>query len=94
MLHYVHPYNFLKKKFLKKGPNMSFVLIKACSRGYNQNICIIFGWLSSWACFTLGVRANGQPKSSIPIGAKVEISPKGFTLKIKANIEIINSIYP
>jgi hypothetical protein len=24
--------------------------------------------------------ANVQPKSSIPIGAKVEISPKGFTL--------------
>ncbi len=28
--------------------------------------------------FTLGVWANVQPKSSIPIGAKVEISPKGF----------------
>jgi hypothetical protein len=28
------------------------------------------------ARFTLGVRANVQPKSSIPIGAKVEISPK------------------
>jgi hypothetical protein len=27
------------------------------------------------ARFTLGVRANVQPKSSIPIGAKVEISP-------------------
>ncbi len=30
------------------------------------------------AHFTLGVRANVQPKSSIPIGAKVEISPKGL----------------
>jgi hypothetical protein len=26
--------------------------------------------------FTLGVRADVQPKSSIPIGAKVEIGPK------------------
>jgi hypothetical protein len=33
-------------------------------------------------------RANVQPKSSIPIGAKVEISPKlGFTLGVKAEIE-------
>jgi hypothetical protein len=31
------------------------------------------------AHFTLGVKANVQLKSSIPIGAKVEISPKGFT---------------
>jgi hypothetical protein len=38
------------------------------------------------ACFTLGVRANVQPKSSIPIGAKVEIRPKGFTLGVKAEI--------
>jgi hypothetical protein len=30
------------------------------------------------AHFTLGVRANVQPKSSIPIGAKVEIGPKGL----------------
>jgi len=30
------------------------------------------------AHFTLGVRANVQSKSSIPIGAKVEISPKGL----------------
>ncbi len=39
------------------------------------------------ARFTLGVRANVQPKSSIPIGAKVEISPKGFTLGVKTEIE-------
>jgi hypothetical protein len=39
------------------------------------------------AHFTLGVRANVQTKSSIPIGAKVEINPKGFTLGVKAEIE-------
>jgi hypothetical protein len=37
--------------------------------------------------FTLGVKANVQLESSIPIGAKVEISPKGFTLGVKAGIE-------
>jgi hypothetical protein len=41
---------------------------------------------------TLGIRANVQPKSSIPIGAKVEISPKGFTLGVKPEIEKIFSI--
>ncbi len=30
------------------------------------------------AGFTLGVRTDVQPKSSIPIGGKVEISHKGF----------------
>jgi hypothetical protein len=35
------------------------------------------------AHFTLGVRANVQPKSSNPIHAKIEISPKGFTIEIK-----------
>jgi hypothetical protein len=30
---------------------------------------------------------NVQTKSSIPIGAKVEISPKGFALGVKADIE-------
>jgi hypothetical protein len=30
--------------------------------------------------------ANLQPKSSIPIGAKVEIGPKGFTPGVKAEI--------
>jgi hypothetical protein len=35
----------------------------------------------------LGVRANVQPKSSIPIGGKVEISPNGFTLGVKAELE-------
>jgi hypothetical protein len=37
-----------------------------------------------------------EPKSSIPIGAKVEIIPKGFTLGVKrAEIQKkIFSIYP
>jgi hypothetical protein len=30
--------------------------------------------------------ANVQLKSSIPIGSKVEISPKGFTLGLKDEI--------
>jgi hypothetical protein len=46
------------------------------------------------ARFTLGVRANVQPKSSIPIGAKVEISHKGFTIGVKAEIEKYFSICP
>jgi hypothetical protein len=42
------------------------------------------------ARFTLGVRAYVQLKSSIPIGAKVEISPpKGFTLGVKTELEKI-----
>jgi len=45
-------------------------------------------------CFTLGVRADVQPKSNIPIGAKVEISLKGFTLGVKAELEKIFSICP
>jgi hypothetical protein len=36
---------------------------------------------------TQGVKANVQLKSSIPISAKVEISPQGFTLQVKAEIE-------
>jgi hypothetical protein len=42
----------------------------------------------------LGIRADFQPKSSIPIGAKVEISPNGFTLGVKAKLEKIFSICP
>jgi hypothetical protein len=49
---------------------------------------------SNKAHFTLGVRANVQPKSSIPIDARVEISPKGFTLGVKAELEKIFSICP
>jgi hypothetical protein len=41
------------------------------------------------AHFRLGVKANVQLKSSIPIGAKVEISPKVFTLGVKAEIQKI-----
>jgi hypothetical protein len=48
----------------------------------------------SKAHFTLGVRANVQPKSSIPIGGKVEISHKDFTLGVKAKLEKIFSICP
>jgi hypothetical protein len=40
------------------------------------------------------VRANVQPKSSISIGAKVEISPKGFTLGVNAETEKNFSICP
>ncbi len=44
--------------------------------------------------FTLGVRADVQPKSSIPIGGKVEIGPKGCTLGVKSELEKIFSICP
>jgi hypothetical protein len=40
------------------------------------------------------VQTNIQVKSSIPIGAKVEISPMGFTLRVKAEIFKIFSICP
>jgi hypothetical protein len=43
---------------------------------------------------TLGVRANVQSKSSISIGEKVEIRPKGFKLGVTADIEKIFSICP
>jgi hypothetical protein len=46
------------------------------------------------AHFTQGVKANVQLKSSICIGAKVEIGHKGFTLRVKAEIEKIFSICP
>jgi hypothetical protein len=36
---------------------------------------------------------NVQPKSSIPIGGKVEISPKGFTLGVKVKLKKIFSIF-
>jgi hypothetical protein len=35
-----------------------------------------------------------QPKSSIPIGAKVEIIPKGFTVGVNADIKKNFSICP
>jgi hypothetical protein len=42
----------------------------------------------------LYTRSHGhvQPESSIPIGAKVEISPKGFTLGVRANVQPKSSI--
>jgi len=46
------------------------------------------------AFFTRTVRANVQTKSGIPIGAKVEISHKGFTPGLKAEIEKVFSICP
>jgi hypothetical protein len=45
--------------------------------------------------FALGVKANVQLKSSIPIDAKVEISHKGFALGVKPEIQKKNfSICP
>jgi hypothetical protein len=43
----------------------------------------------SKALFTLAVKANVQLKSSIPIGAKLEISLNSFTLRVKAEIFLI-----
>jgi hypothetical protein len=40
-------------------------------------------WHVTKVHFTLGVKANVQLKSSIPIGAKVEISHKCFVLGVK-----------
>jgi hypothetical protein len=48
---------------------------------------------SNKAHLTLGVKANVQLKSSTPIGAKVEISSKEFTLGVKAERGKKNSIY-
>jgi hypothetical protein len=39
------------------------------------------------AHFAQGVEPNVQLKSSILIGAKVEISPTGFAVGVKAEIE-------
>jgi hypothetical protein len=53
------------------------------------------GSLNLRPTFTLGVKANGELKSSIPIGAKDEISlSRGFTLGVKAETEKIISICP
>ncbi len=43
--------------------------------------------MKSKAHFTQGVKAKVQLKSNIPIDAKVEISPKGFTLGVEAKLE-------
>jgi hypothetical protein len=39
-------------------------------------------------------QSHVQPKSSIPIGAKIEIKPKGFTQGAKVEREKNTSIYP
>ncbi len=44
--------------------------------------------------FTQGAKAKVQLKSSIRIGAKVEISPEGLKLGVKAEIEKIFSNLP
>ncbi len=51
-------------------------------------------WGDHKASFTLGVRPNVQPKSSISLGAKVEISPTGFTPEVNADREKNFSICP
>ncbi len=43
----------------------------------NQAFPLIQKLKLAWRDFTLGVKAKVQLKSSIPIGAKVEINPKG-----------------
>jgi len=51
--------------------------------------------LKSKASFTQRVKAKVQSlKSDIPIDAKVEMSPEGFTLGVKAELEKIFSICP
>jgi hypothetical protein len=46
---------------------------------YHVHICKVH--------FRVGVRANSQPKSSIPIGPEVEISPRDLHLGVKAERE-------
>jgi hypothetical protein len=46
----------------------------------------LYETVPSKAHFTLEVKANVQLKSSISMGAKVKLSPKGFTLGVKAEI--------
>ncbi len=62
--------NFLSKKKQVTTLQVFAQKIKNCPKSYRD----------AKACFTLGVRADVQPKPSIPIAVKVEISPKGFTL--------------
>jgi hypothetical protein len=40
--------------------------------------------ISMKAHFTLGIKAKVELELNIPIGAIIEISPKGFTLGVKA----------
>jgi hypothetical protein len=39
------------------------------------------------AHFTQGVKAKVEPKSSNPISADTEISPKGFTIRVKTKLK-------
>ncbi len=48
---------------------------------------VMYETVTSKVHFTLEVKANVQLKSSIFIDAKIEISPKGFTLGVKDEIE-------
>ncbi len=50
--------------------------------GSKSVVCVV---TLSLPRLTLGVKADVQPKSSIPLGVRVEISPKGglFTLGVK-----------
>ncbi len=63
-------------------------------------VCFVVSKAQGQSCYlsnaplTPGVRANVQPKSKHSIGAKVEISPIGFTLVVKAELEKIFSICP
>ncbi len=50
--------------------------------------------MKSKSSFTQGVKAEVQLKSNIPIDAKVEMSPKGFIVGVKAELGKIFSICP
>ncbi len=68
---------------------------------FGHHVDVKFNFMEKIRCpkykgllYILGVRANVQPKSSIPIGAKVGISPKGFTRGVEAELEKFFSICP
>ncbi len=42
-------------------------------------------WFNENLINVLGVMANVQSKSNIPISANIEINPKGFTVGVKVN---------
>jgi hypothetical protein len=44
---------------------------------------------TNMAHFTLGIKAKVKLKSNIPIGAIIEVSPKGFIVGLKAEKEPI-----
>jgi hypothetical protein len=62
----------------------------------HQKTMIVFDWLVTMigpygghSSVSLTQHYLLKPKSSIPIGTKVEISPKGITLGLKAELEKI-----